>query len=140
MARKSDQGGGVGGYSKARLSYCEATMAALDDVNLPTPCPAFRKWIEESAGQSRWRCNQARQHECSLALGLATDPTTCCSKRRIRYLRPNDAPHLLRIKDVAAEGCEAQIEAYACAERPGVRRKGVKCGPVSSLGVSRPLL
>ena len=36
--------------------------------------------------------NQARQHECSLALGLATDPTTCCSKRRIRYLRPSDAP------------------------------------------------
>ena len=90
-----------------------------------------------NAGQSRWRCNQAGQHECSLALGLATDPTTCCSKPSV-CAAVNDAPHLLQIKDVAAEG-EAQIEAYACAERPGVRRKGVKCGPMSSLGVSRPI-
>ena len=48
----------------------------------------------------------------------------------MRYLHAHELPHLLRIRDVASEGCEAAIEAYACAERPGVRREGVVCGAV----------
>lgn len=112
--------------SRSRLNYCEATLASLSGSSLPTPCPTLARYIER-AGHAPWRCAQARQHECALAMGLATHPSTCCSERRVRFLRDRDVPHLLRIKDAASDAvCDLAAEVFACAERPGIRPN--KCG------------
>ena len=124
-ASAPDQNGAMR-YSRSRLNYCDATLASLSGHGLPAPCPAMARYIER-AGLAPWRCAQARQHECVLAIALATHSSTCCSTRRVRFLRDEDVPHLLRIKDAARDGaCEAAIEAFACAERIGVRPD--KCG------------
>ena len=62
--------------------------------------------------------------------------------RRIRYLRPDDWPLLLRLRDVDQkdEQCHAALAAYACTERKGVRPAGYSCAddPAAAQSERRP--
>ena len=113
-----------------RRAFCERQAAVMDRAARPVlmPCPgafsagasspaeSLPRLPSDSHGSAGRACTSANSHECAIALSLSRFEETGCSLR-IRYLRAEDSPLALRLRDTATPECDAARQAYACAER-----------------------
>ena len=77
LQQSAERGGsGIAKGSRARNAFCASTLASIDALRLPEPCPSFSSWLA-ARGEPAWRCTAARQHECALMMGLAHFGGTC---------------------------------------------------------------